>query len=674
MNNYYFSKIHYQILFRNGEAAMRMKTFFMYPVLIVSLILLNLSSVGYHAEAASMIERIAGENRIETAIQISNYGWEQADNVILARADNPADALSSASLSGVADAPILLTYPTSLSDSVLEEIDRLGASKVYLLGGTGAISAEIEQQLKDFGLTVVRLGGSSRFETAKKINVEAKTSLNTKAIVVNGYAIADALSASSNSANNQIPIYLATKTTLPVELPSNVKEVTIYGGEGVVGKEVVSLLEKKGIKVTRIGGLTRYDTNVQAADPALAENVIIVRGTSAKPNIEDYPDAVAGAGLSHKLGANIILSHDSLPIPTVAEHLEEQRYPNVYVLGGPGAVSDEVIGEIAFFVDSEVEKIFEFNVAASAIDPVKPVLYMLSDDDNTVKSYNYETGELKSIMLSARPEQLYVENNKVYITLVHRPHSSYWWDEEQTGGIAIVNADTFKLEKSFSIKLDPFDIVVDKSGYIYVSGGSGQWTDIKSYSPDTGLERSSYMISERSYLEMHPSQSKVYAIDTSSSPRDITQFFIQDGKFTGEMDSPYHGDYDFGDIIKASPDGRYLFNDLGNVFTGNLNFAAQLEVPFNDLAFNLDQNRFFSGIEDIIFEHDYSTFEIYNYYLTNGEVFNTYYKDGKVYILSLVTVSSTGLQKFALETLPVGTVPMENSIPSSEILELIEGK
>jgi putative cell wall-binding protein len=627
---------------------------------------------GNKASAASFIERISGDNRIETAIEISMYGWEQAENVILARADNPADALSSASLSGAMDTPILLTYPNNLSNSVLDEIERLGASTVYLLGGTGAISTEIEKKLTDKGLTVVRLGGNNRFETAAKINKEAKTSLNTKAIVVNGFAIADALSASSDSANNQIPIYLSTKSTLPANLPENVKEVTIYGGEGVVGEEIVTLLEQKGVTVTRIGGSTRYETNIKAADLAKKENVIIVRGTSVKSDSEDYPDAVAGAGLSHKLGANIILSHDSIPISVVAKHLEEQHYPNVYVLGGPGAVSDEVIAELTFYQVSKVEKTFDFNVVDTAMDPTKPVIYLLSDDDNSVKMYNYNTKELKSIKLNTRPEQLYVENNKIYITLVHQLHDSYWWDEDQTGEIGIVNADTFKLEKTIMIGLDPFDIVADKNGYIYVSGGSGQWTYIKSYSSQTGAEVSSAGIRQQSYLEMHPTQTKVYAIDTDSSPRDIRQYFISNGKFTGSQDSPYHGDYDLGEYMKISPDGRYLFNDYGNVFTGNLSYAATLEVPFNDLAFDLDENRFFSGIEDVIFEHDYSTFEIYNYYVIKGEAFKTYYKDNKLYILSLITASSTGLQKFTLESVTPDGVFAEEEVSPLEILESLE--
>jgi hypothetical protein len=205
-----------------------------------------------------------------------------------------------------------------------------------------------------------------------------------------------------------------------------------------------------------------------------------------------------------------------------------------------------------------VEKTFDFNVVDSAIDPNKPVIYLLSDDDNSIKMYNYHTKELNSIKLSARPEQLYLGNNKIYITLVHGHHSSYWQDEDQTGEIAIVNADTFNLEKTFMIDLDPFDIVADKSGYIYVSGGSGQWTSIKSYSSQTGIEVSSAVISQKSYIEMHPEQTKVYVVVTDASPRDLEQYFILNGKFVGKQDSNSHGEYELGDQIKISPDGKSL--------------------------------------------------------------------------------------------------------------------
>ncbi|MCM3663660.1 cell wall-binding repeat-containing protein [Mesobacillus subterraneus] len=601
--------------------------------------------------AAPYYERISGVNRIETSVEISRAGWETADNVILARADNPADALSSASLSGAADAPILLTSPNSISDVVLDEIDRLGASTVYILGGKGAISPVIEEELISYGFDVIRLGGSTRFDTAALINKEAGGAYGTKAIVVNGYAVADALSASSNSAINQIPIYLSKTGSLPVNLPSTIKEVTIYGGTGVVSTEVETLLKKQGKTVTRIAGNDRYLTNIAAADPSLAENVIIVRGTSTSRTSEQYPDAVAGAGLSHKLGANIILSHPTSVKPDVQEYFMNNRYFGYFILGGEGAVTSETVMELTFHPDSEVLETFDHNIIASAMDPNKPVLYSLSDDDNSIRSYNLTTGEEKSIQLKASPEQLYIENNKIYVSIVHGLHDDYNFGV-QSGEIAIIDAGQFKLEKTFEIDLDPFDLVVDKNGFIYVSGGSAQWTEIKSYSSLTGAEVSVNRIRQQSYLEMNPNQTKVYAINTDLSPRDISEYYISNGVITGYKDSPYHGEYDLGDFsnfsdIKASPDGKYLFNSYGHVFKGNLEYAAELEVPYNDVAFDLGQNRFYSGIGGYVFRHNYSDFLIDKYYLANGEILYMYQKDGQIYVLSIVNVGL--LEKFAIE-------------------------
>lgn len=639
-----------------------------------SALLLSIASLVFFASssyAAPYYERISGANRIETSVEISRAGWETADNVILARADNPADALSSASLSGVADAPILLTSPNSISDVVLDEIDRLGATTIYILGGKGAISSVIEQELLSYGFDVIRLGGSTRFDTAALINKEAGTSLGTKAIVVNGYAVADALSASSNSAINQIPIYLSKTGSLPVNLPSNIKEVTIYGGTGVVSTDVENLLKKQGKKVTRIAGADRYLTNIAAADSSLAENVIIVRGTSTSKTSEQYPDAVAGAGLSHKLGANIILSHPTSVKPAVQEYFMNNRYFGYFILGGEGAVSSDTIMDLTFHPDGKVLKTFDHNIIASVMDPNRPVMYSLSDDDNSIRSYNLTTGEEKTLQLNASPEQLYVENNKIYVSIVHGLHNSYNFGD-QSGEIAIIDAGQFKLEKTFKIDLDPFDLVVDKNGFIYVSGGSAQWTEIKSYSSVTGAEVSSSNIRQQSFLDMNPNQTKVYAINTDVSPRDISEYYISNGVITGTKDSPYHGEYDLGDFgnlsdIKASPDGKYLFNSYGHVFKGNLDYAAELEVPFNDVAFDLGQNSFYTGIGGYVFRHNYSDFLINKYYLTNGEVLYMYQKDGQVYALSVVSVGL--LEKFALEKIDLSKgTDLLNEEPSFQSL------
>ncbi|MED4202125.1 cell wall-binding repeat-containing protein, partial [Priestia megaterium] len=88
------------------------------------------------------------------------------------------------------------------------------------------------------------------------------TSKNTSAIVVNGDTVVDALSATSESAINKVPIYLTRTNNLPISLPSTVKNVVIYGSTGVVSSDVQNQLVKQGKTVKRIAGGDRFSTNV----------------------------------------------------------------------------------------------------------------------------------------------------------------------------------------------------------------------------------------------------------------------------------------------------------------------------------------------------------------------------------------------------------------------------
>jgi putative cell wall-binding protein len=312
--------------------------------------------------------RLAGKSRLDTAIQISQYGWpnglmnaERA--VILARADNPTDALSSASLAGAKDAPILLTFPNYLSPEVLAEIKRLKADKVYLLGGTGAIKEEVETTLINEGLSVVRINGANRFETAVLINEAAGSSMKTRAIIANAFTVADAISASTDAAINEIPIYLSKKDKLPIKLPVNIRSVDIYGGKSVISDEVVKQLEAEGISVNRVSGKSRYETNIAALNKlnkVTIDNMIIVRGTSVNTEKEDYPDAVAASGLANKMNAMVVLTNrNNTPNATkgfINEHYREGQ--STFVLGGKVAIANQALRDAGFYV-SEYKTIDE---------------------------------------------------------------------------------------------------------------------------------------------------------------------------------------------------------------------------------------------------------------------------------------------------------------------------
>ncbi|MCL9637877.1 cell wall-binding repeat-containing protein [Bacillus zanthoxyli] len=300
--------------------------------------------------------RLSGTDRLDTAVQISRTGWptgltSSEKSVILARADNPVDALSAASLAGAKDAPILLTYSGSLDNNVLDEMKRLGTKKIYVLGSSGAISQNVVATLVKNQLEVVRIDGADRFDTAKKINELSGASSSTTAIVVNGNTMVDALSATSESSINNIPIYLTTTNRLPISLPNTISKVIIYGSTGVVNADIESQLRAEGKVVTRINGADRYDTNVKAlkASNISFKSTILARGISVKDNIEDYPDAVAAGGLAHKLHARIVLTHPTIAIPTVKDYLATDTL-KTYVLGSAGTLTDTVLGSLGYKV------------------------------------------------------------------------------------------------------------------------------------------------------------------------------------------------------------------------------------------------------------------------------------------------------------------------------------
>lgn len=93
------------------------------------------------------VVRLAGDDRIETAVEISKYHYPNGSNVVgIARADDFADSLVGGPL--MTDGPILLTHTDRLPDDTVNEILRLNPDKVFIFGGTEAVSNEVQTELE----------------------------------------------------------------------------------------------------------------------------------------------------------------------------------------------------------------------------------------------------------------------------------------------------------------------------------------------------------------------------------------------------------------------------------------------------------------------------------------------------------------------------------------------
>ena len=289
------------------------------------------------------LERFAGKTRYETALKIAGENWTNASGVVLARGDAFPDALAGAVLansSGI-NGPLLLTDSKYLRTDILLEIKRLGASKVYILGGTGAISGQVEQSLRTNGIEPVRIDGADRFGTAAKI-AAASMETSTRAFLVSGEKFADALSISSYAAAKGIPLLLTKVKKVPPETMNTLKElgvtdITLIGGTGVISPDIEEYLKQSGYNVGRLSGTDRYETNtaiLKALDYNL-DKMIAATGTS-------FPDALAGSVLAARNNNPIVLvpnDVDKIVSATTGSYMNDNRHlVNKFVLLGGSAV------------------------------------------------------------------------------------------------------------------------------------------------------------------------------------------------------------------------------------------------------------------------------------------------------------------------------------------------
>lgn len=225
--------------------------------------------------------RFAGDDRYDTArlIAIDDVDGTpavDADTVVLARGDVFADGLAGSYVAGLEGAPVLLTRSDALPQATVEGLDELGPDQVILLGGTEAISSEVEDGLAD-DFEVVRLAGGDRFATASEVARHGtagdvgQIDGEATAIVATGRAGADALAASPLAAGGGFPLLLSEPDTLPHDTADaladlDIEHVIVVGGEAAISPEVQAEIEGLGTSVRRLAGDDRDMTALAIAE------------------------------------------------------------------------------------------------------------------------------------------------------------------------------------------------------------------------------------------------------------------------------------------------------------------------------------------------------------------------------------------------------------------------
>ncbi|WP_169448612.1 ExeM/NucH family extracellular endonuclease [Ornithinimicrobium pekingense] len=303
------------------------------------------------------VTRWNGDNRYETAAVIAEQ-FGEVDTVYVATGVTAADALVGASpaanglvpgLIGMATAPdgsaapVVLAKPDRLPAATRGLIEAVDPANIVILGGPGAVSAAVEQDLEQYG-EVARVAGANRYETASLLSDLFGTSDVVFLASGGDRSFADALAGSAVAGGLGSPVLLTKTDRLPsttrdalVELSPS--RIVVLGGELAVSDAVLDEVRAAtGVEdVDRVAGPDRYQTALAVSAEFVASSDVVFVATG-----RTYPDALTVAAYAGAVSAPVLLTRpDELPRGLLDE-LDRLQPGTVVVVGGDGAVSTEV--------------------------------------------------------------------------------------------------------------------------------------------------------------------------------------------------------------------------------------------------------------------------------------------------------------------------------------------
>lgn len=273
---------------------------------------------------AKELIRVSGSDRFQTALEISRKNIEKSERVIVVSGDSFPDAVSSSALSAENEYPILLTKKDRIDNDLLNEIKRVEAKEILIIGGENSISKSVENELSKVAKTK-RISGRDRYETSILV-FEYKKELNpnsTKIFFASGKNFADALVAAPLIYNEgSIILY---DDGCGIDLKKYSPSLIFGGKNSIPGFD----------EIKRIAGSDRYETSLEIAREFNSKNIVIASG-------ENFPDALSGALVAKKKSAPIVLVMRDKIEDSLLKYLNENKIETVLILGGTNSVGENI--------------------------------------------------------------------------------------------------------------------------------------------------------------------------------------------------------------------------------------------------------------------------------------------------------------------------------------------
>ncbi|USQ80457.1 cell wall-binding repeat-containing protein [Ornithinimicrobium faecis] len=308
------------------------------------------SSQTAESPSAVTVQRLAGKNRYETATEVSDQWSATGKRVYIVSGHNFPDALGAASRAGVFNSPVLLTKSDHLPSETVSALERLKPKRITVIGGEGSVSNTVLSELGSYAGDegVERLTGENRYATSARIAAQY-TKGRDRVFLASGEDYPDALSAAAVAGAEHEPLLLTKPGQLPSEVAKQLErlapgQVVVVGGPQAIGDAVAkeAATYSTSGNYHRVAGTDRYKTSAAVAKEFSTD---LTPGYVASGL--DYADALVVSALAARDEVPVVLTPADRVASGTREALNHLDPNRIFVVGGPEAVSEGVVGQLA---------------------------------------------------------------------------------------------------------------------------------------------------------------------------------------------------------------------------------------------------------------------------------------------------------------------------------------
>lgn len=217
--------------------------------------------------------------------------------------------------------------------------------------------------------TVERIWGADRYATAAALSQAAYPGGAANVMVATGRNFPDALAGSAAAGHLAMPVLLVQPNEIPPATLSeidrlNPQKIYVLGGQAIVSDAVLTQLQSYAAtgEVERLFGADRYATAATISAEFYAPNVpaaFIAVGTG-------FADALAGAPAAALNDSPLLLVRTDAITDATAAELSRLQPQRIYILGGPGVVSDAVAAQLDAYTTGAVDRLWGLDRYATA--------------------------------------------------------------------------------------------------------------------------------------------------------------------------------------------------------------------------------------------------------------------------------------------------------------------